>query len=86
MEESHQKQENNLPQDLTSDRLDSWKEIAAYLDRDVRTVVRWEKRESLPVRRHVHNKQATVYASRSEIDTWLKNRGTSLAARGESRG
>ena len=26
------------------DRLDSWKEIAAYLDRDVTTVQRWEKR------------------------------------------
>jgi len=26
------------------DRLDSWKEIAAYLNRDVTTVQRWEKR------------------------------------------
>ncbi len=58
------------------DRLDSWKEIAAYLERTVTTLERWEKEEGLPVRRHVHNKQATVYASRSEIDTWRKNRGS----------
>src|SRR5687767_9779014 len=38
------------------DRLESWKEIAAYLKRDVSTVQRWEKREGMPVRRHLHNK------------------------------
>ena len=32
------------------DRLDSWKEIAAYLNRDVTTVQRWEKREGMPGR------------------------------------
>lgn len=31
------------------DRLDSWKEIAMYLRREVRTVRRWMKRERLPV-------------------------------------
>ena len=34
------------------DRLDSWKEIAAYLNRGVRTVRRWEREEGLPVHRH----------------------------------
>ena len=34
-------------------RLDSWKEIGAYLKRDVTTVRRWEKREGLPVHRHL---------------------------------
>jgi len=38
------------------DRLDSWKEIAAYLKRDVTTVQRWEKREGMPVHRHLHEK------------------------------
>ena len=38
-----------------SDRLGSWKEIAAYLKRDTSTVRRWEK-EGLPVRRRVHKK------------------------------
>jgi tetratricopeptide (TPR) repeat protein len=56
------------------ERLDSWKEIAVYLDRDMSTVRRWEKEEGLPVHRHVHNKLATVYAYRSEIDAWLANR------------
>ncbi|MDA2924374.1 hypothetical protein MYX65_06910 [Acidobacteria bacterium AH-259-L09] len=56
------------------DRLDSWKEIATYLERTVATVKRWEKKEGCPVRRHVHDKQATVYAYRSEIDAWLTDR------------
>ena len=50
------------------DRLDSWKEIASYLDRDVTTVQRWEKREAMPVHRHLHDRVGTVYASRAELD------------------
>src|SRR5260370_37152135 len=50
-------------------RLDSWKEIAAYLKRDERTVRRWE-REGLPVHRHLHKKQASVYAYKAEIKAW----------------
>jgi DNA-binding transcriptional regulator YiaG len=42
-------------QDRPKDRLDSWKEIAAYLNRDVTTVQRWEKREGMPVHRHLHD-------------------------------
>ena len=53
-----------------SDRLESWKEIAAYLKRDVTTVQRWEKREALPVRRLVHERQGSVYAYRAELDAW----------------
>jgi TolB-like protein/Flp pilus assembly protein TadD len=56
------------------DRLDSWKEIATYLRRDVRTVQRWEKTEKLPVHRHVHEKQGTVYAFKSEVDDWARGR------------
>ena len=52
------------------DRLDSWKEIAAYLKHDVRTVQRWEAEEGLPVYRHPTKKRATVYAYRSELDAW----------------
>jgi Tol biopolymer transport system component len=52
-----------------SERLDSWKQIAAYLKRDERTVRRWEK-EGLPVHRHAHKKKATVYAYKPEIDVW----------------
>ena len=57
-----------------SDRLDSWKEIAAYLRKDVRTVQRWEKNEGLPVYRHQHDKLGSVYASRVELDTWFNKR------------
>ena len=58
----------------SEDRLDSWKEIAAYLDRDVTTVQRWEKREGMPVHRHVHDKRGSVYALASELDAWLQSR------------
>jgi tetratricopeptide (TPR) repeat protein len=56
------------------DRLDSWKEIAEYLKRSVRTVRRWEAQESLPVRRHVHQNGGTVYAFKRELDAWLARR------------
>jgi TolB-like protein len=55
-------------------RLDSWKEIASYLKRGVRTVRRWEREEELPAHRHHHGKQATVYAFTHEVDAWLKGR------------
>ena len=56
------------------DRLDSWKEIASYLKRDVTTVQRWEKREGMPVHRHLHDKMGSVYAFRTELDAWTLNR------------
>jgi TolB-like protein/Tfp pilus assembly protein PilF len=59
-------------------RLDSWKEIAAYLNRDVTTVQRWEKREGMPVHRHVHDKRGSVYALSTEVDAWLQGRKESL--------
>ena len=52
-----------------SKRLDSWKDIATYLERDESTVRRWEK-EGLPVHRHVHKSKASVYAYQSEVDVW----------------
>ena len=61
------------------DRLDSWKEIAAFLKRGVRTVQRWERTEALPVHRHQHAKLGSVYALRSEVAAWWESRGTQLA-------
>ena len=58
-----------------ADRLDSWKEIAAHLDREVRTVQRWERSEGLPVHRHLHQKLGSVYAFRPELDAWRRGRG-----------
>jgi dipeptidyl aminopeptidase/acylaminoacyl peptidase len=58
-------------------RLESWKEIAAYLRRDVTTVRRWEKREGLPVHRHSHERRDSVYAYGVELDEWLRERAVS---------
>jgi len=61
---------------VTADnRLDSWKEIAGYLKRDIRTVQRWEKLEGLPVRRHQHQKRGSAFAYRDELDAWWLHRG-----------
>lgn len=59
---------------LPDRKLDSWKEIADYLDREVRTVQRWERTEDLPVHRHEHQKKSTVYAYTKELDEWRKRR------------
>ncbi len=77
-------------QPAPAERLESWKEIAAYLRRGVRTVRRWEKEEGLPVHRHLHKKLGTVYAHRSELDAWWGGRpagvsGPAEAARRGSR-
>jgi len=58
--------------------LDSWKEIAAYLKRDITTVQRWEKREGMPVHRHVHDKRGSVYALTEELDNWIQSRSSRL--------
>jgi tetratricopeptide (TPR) repeat protein len=63
------------------DRLDSWKEIATYLKREVRTVQLWEKKEGLPVHRHFHNQLGTVFAFRSEIERWRQQ--ASRSSRGQ---
>src|SRR6267143_399351 len=59
---------------LPEKKLVSWKEIAAHLGREVRTVQRWEKTEALPVKRHEHQKKSTVYAYASELDDWIRKR------------
>jgi Tol biopolymer transport system component len=61
------------------DRLDSWKAIASYLGRGVRTVQRWEREEGLPVHRLAHEKRGSVYARRNEIDAWWESRRVTLA-------
>jgi excisionase family DNA binding protein len=54
-----------------NDRLDSWKEIAEHLKRDLRTVRRWETERGLPVHRVPGSGRRVVFAYRSEIDAWL---------------
>jgi TolB-like protein/Tfp pilus assembly protein PilF len=77
--------ETPLSQKLPENRLDSWKEIAAYLDRDVTTVQRWEKREGMPVHRHLHDKRGSVYALGPELDEWLRSRKPYLAEEAEDK-
>src|SRR3984957_12718848 len=72
------------PTRTVQDRLDSWKAIAAYVKRDVTTVQRWERREGMPVHRHLHDKQGSVYAFCSELDTWLAGRRVANAQNDES--
>jgi TolB-like protein len=66
--------------------LDSWKEIASYVKRDVSTVQRWEKREGMPIHRHVHDKRGSIYAFGSELDAWLQSRKLSLEEEEEDHG
>jgi Tol biopolymer transport system component len=66
--------------DAQGQRLESWKEIASYLGRDVTTVRRWEKREGLPVHRLHHSKLGSVYAYTKELDAWREERASAAAA------
>lgn len=66
----HTQPQSALQERPADDRLDSWKEIATYLKKEVRTVQRWEKRLALPVHRLAHGKLGTVFAYKSELDAW----------------
>jgi len=66
--------DKSLSEIPSESRLDSWKEIALYLHRDVTTVQRWEKLEGMPIHRHQHHKRGSVYALSSELDAWRQSR------------
>ena len=68
------------------ERLESWKSIAAYLDRDVRTLQRWESREGMPVHRHLHDQQASVYAFTRELDDWRDSRAAAAPPEPDATG
>ena len=57
-----------------SESLQSWKEIACYMKRGVRTVQRWEREAALPVRRNGTGERSAVFAFPSEIDNWMHSR------------
>ena len=67
------------------DRLESWKRITSYLNRDIRTLRRWEKNEGLPIHRHMHESLATVYAYKSELDAWLASRSAATGKASKTR-
>jgi Tol biopolymer transport system component len=70
-EKSPGRQSSDTP---PAERLDSWKEIATHFDRDVTTVQRWEKREGMPVHRHLHDRAGSIYAFTAELDEWARSR------------
>jgi TolB-like protein/tetratricopeptide (TPR) repeat protein len=74
------------PDPAQGDHLDSWKEIAAYLKRQVRTLQRWERAENLPVHRHHHDRLGSVYAYKSELDAWRHQREPQPNQNSASRG
>ncbi len=57
-----------------NDLLSSWKEIASYLDCDVRTACRWEKTYGLPVHRLGKGSRARVFAYEHELEAWLRRK------------
>ena len=68
----------------TGERLDSWKEVASFFRREVRTVQLWEKSEGLPVRRQHHKKLGSVYAYRQELEAWWMARSTMQGMSGKA--
>jgi hypothetical protein len=54
--------------------LNSWKEIAEYVGRGVRTLQRWEQFYSFPVHRPAGNHKSAVFAVPTEVDEWLRTR------------
>jgi phage terminase Nu1 subunit (DNA packaging protein) len=57
---------------MNGDVLNSWKEIAAYMGRGVRTVQRWEQELGLPVRRPRGKERSAVIALKPDLDRWLR--------------
>lgn len=57
---------------MSANVLNSWKEIASYVGRGVRTVQRWEQELGFPVRRPRGKQRSAVIAIKSEIDSWLQ--------------
>lgn len=53
--------------------LNGWKEIASYLKFGVRTVQRYERTLSLPIRRPAGKHRSSVFAITHELDSWLRN-------------
>ncbi|HSQ79033.1 MAG TPA: VCBS repeat-containing protein [Candidatus Bathyarchaeia archaeon] len=73
------------PNGKKENTLTSWKEIAAYLDRDVRTCIRWEQRYGLPVHRLDRDSKAKVFAYKDEVDRWLAGRSAVVDAAAEAQ-
>jgi tetratricopeptide (TPR) repeat protein len=69
---------NTSSSQITSHRLDSWKEIAAFFGHDERTVRRWEKERGLPAHRVPGGERGRVFAYTDELREWLQGRTNEL--------
>lgn len=63
--------DSNPPKTQSPVILNSWKEIASYFGRGVRTVQRWEEELQLPVHRIGKGKRSPVFAVASELKFWM---------------
>jgi dienelactone hydrolase len=63
--------------------LESWKEIATYLRRNVRTCQMWEKDHGLPIHRLEGSPRARVFAYVDELDRWFQNKLDESGAGGQ---
>jgi Tol biopolymer transport system component len=81
---NHSADFSSAGEESPGERLESWKEIAAYLSRTERTARRWEKTEALPVFRHTHAKRDSVYAYKRDLDAWRRARITRRDEEGSS--
>ena len=75
MQEFESHSEASLGAGSPHSRLNSWKEIACYLDRGVRTLQRWEQKSHLPIHRIGRSRRSPVYALVSELNFWLATSG-----------
>jgi hypothetical protein len=62
---------DQLSSEGAGQRLNSWKEIAAFFGKDERTVKRWETIRGLPVRRVPGGTRTSVFAYVGELEAWL---------------
>jgi len=60
-------------QGIDDDLLKGWKDIARFLHSSERTVQRWEHTLRLPVRRAGTPSASLIYATRTELRTWLQS-------------
>lgn len=60
--------------------LTSWKDIARYMGKGVRTVQRWEQDFGLPVRRPYGSNKKAILARPQDLDAWVAMRCHSRTA------
>lgn len=65
--------------------LTSWKDIARYMGKGVRTVQRWEQDFGLPVRRPCGSNKKAILARPCDLDAWVAMRCTSRTQHGMGR-